>query len=187
MSPSAALTVPESTLRLSRDLWHLPGSTRRAAAGRLVTHHLGSGPGMIISVVTTASCPRPHRLRADHCLLTPGTFGLKLTQPAGSFPRPPCRRQPVVAPLLKRGLALSRALVFPCLIQITVPANALLPLCPLRFHALLAGMQRLDPSATTQGTPALAASLPPPPAGTTAVDRECPSSSHVSVRKSPPY
>ena len=43
---------------------------------------------MIISVVTTANCPRPHRLRADHCLLTPGTFGLKLTQPAGSLPRP---------------------------------------------------------------------------------------------------
>lgn len=59
VSPSAALTMPESTLRLSKDLWHLPGSTRRAAAGRQLTHHLGSGPGMIISVVTTANCPRP--------------------------------------------------------------------------------------------------------------------------------
>ena len=105
VSPSAALTMPESTLRLSRDLWHLPGSTRRAAAGRLVTHHRGSGPGMIISVVTTASCPRPHRLRADHCLLTSGAFGLKLTQPAGRLPRPPCRWQPVASHLLTRGLA----------------------------------------------------------------------------------
>ena len=185
--PSAALTVPESTRRLSRELWHLPGATRHPAAGRLVTHHLGSGPGMIISVVTTASCRRPHRLRADHCLLTPGTFGLKLIQPAGIFAQTPVPSAAGRCASTEEGTGLEPALVSPSLVQITVPENALLPLCHLRFQALLAGMQRgglLGDGARDAGS---CGQSPRAPAGSTAGGRVCLSSSHEGVQTSPLY
>ncbi len=104
-----------------------------------------------------------HRLRADHCLLTPGTFGLKLTQPAGSLPRHPCRRQPVVAPLQKRGLALSRPLCFPVWSRSRCRRMHFFLFAPSDSMRGKPECSAVDPSATTQGTPALAASPPTPP------------------------
>lgn len=99
--PSAALTMPESTLRLSGDLWHLPGATRRAPAGRLVTRHLGS---------------QHDHLRRHNCKLSPAPSNARRPLPAApgpvrsqfhstrmEFAHTSCRRQPVASLPLKGG------------------------------------------------------------------------------------